>query len=69
MEEKKMPIETALGQLEELIAKLESRDCALEEAFHLYKDGIELVQYCSRSLKEVEQQLIILNAEGTSDEF
>ena len=35
--EKKIPVETALEQLEELIARLESKECTLEESFHLYK--------------------------------
>lgn len=65
--EKKIPIETALSQLEELISRLESRDCTLEESFHLYKQGIELIQYCGQELTQVQKQLIILNEGGTLD--
>ncbi|MDO5409535.1 MAG: exodeoxyribonuclease VII small subunit [Lachnospiraceae bacterium] len=68
-EQKKVSIESALEQLEELIARLESKDCTLEESFHLYKDGVGLVQYCSQALSEVEQQLVILNEEGETDGF
>lgn len=64
-----MPVEKALEQLEELIARLESKECTLEESFHLYKEGIGLVQYCSQALTEVEQQLVILNEEGEIDGF
>lgn len=62
--EKKIPLETALEQLEELIIHLERKECTLEESFHMYREGIELVQYCSQALAEVEQQLVILNEEG-----
>lgn len=64
-----MPIEKALDQLEELIARLESKECTLEESFHLYKDGVGLIQYCSQALSEVEQQLVILNEEGEMNGF
>lgn len=64
-----MPIETALEQLEELIARLESKECTLEESFHLYKNGVGLIQYCSQALSEVEQQLVILNEEGEINGF
>jgi len=56
----RLPLEQALGQLEEIIGRLEDRDIPLEESFSLYKQGVELVQYCEQSVSEVEQQLIIL---------
>lgn len=64
-----IPVEQALEQLEELIARLENKECTLEESFHLYKEGIGLVQYCSQALTEVEQQLVILNEEGEINGF
>ena len=64
-----IPLETALEQLEQLIARLESRECTLEECFHLYKEGVGLIQYCSQALSEVEQQLVILNEEGEINGF
>lgn len=62
-------VETALEQLEQLIARLENKECTLEEAFHLYKEGVGLVQYCSQAISQVEQQLVILNEEGEVDGF
>ncbi|MGN0294602.1 MAG: exodeoxyribonuclease VII small subunit [Lachnospiraceae bacterium] len=64
-----MPVEKALEQLEELIDRLESKECTLEESFHLYKEGVGLVHYCSQALTEVEQQLVILNEEGEINGF
>lgn len=62
--EKQPSIEEALEQLDALLTRLENKECPLEESFHLYKEGIGLVQYCSQVLTEVEQQLLILNGEG-----
>ena len=62
-------VEMALEQLEQLIARLESGECTLEEAFHLYKEGVGLVQYCNQSISQVEQQLVILNGEDEVDGF
>lgn len=55
-----LPLEQALGRLEEIIGKLEDRDIPLEESFNLYKQGVELVRYCEQSVSQVEQQLIVL---------
>lgn len=66
---KTIPVETALGQLEKLIARLESKECTLEESFHLYKEGVGLVQYCNQAISQVEQQLVILNEEGEFNGF
>lgn len=64
-----VPIETALAQLEDVVSRLESKECTLEEAFHLYQNGVGLIQYCSQALSEVEQQLVILNEEGEIEGF
>lgn len=55
-----LPLEQALGRLEEIIGRLEDRDIPLEESFNLYKQGVELVRYCEQSVSQVEQQLIVL---------
>ena len=36
-DEKKLSIEEALEQLDTLLARLENKECPLEESFHLYK--------------------------------
>ena len=61
---KERSIEESLGVLEELISKLESKDCPLEEAFAIYKEGVGIVEDCNKALKKVEDQLILLNAEA-----
>lgn len=65
---KEKSIEESLLLLEQLLSKMEDKDCTLEESFQLYKDGLSLVQSCRNTLETVEQQLIVLR-EGGQDGF
>ena len=47
-------LEEAFEKLDELIEKMEERDLPLEEAFGLYKTGIEVVEFCNRKIEKVE---------------
>ena len=64
-----LSIEDALAELEEVIRKLENKDCTLEESFKLYQHGTSLISRCSLAFSEIEQKLIILNKEGETNEF
>lgn len=63
---KEISIEESLALLEQVLAKMEDKDCSLEESFQLYKEGLSLVQSCRKSLDTVEQQLVVLR-EGIQD--
>lgn len=52
--------ETALAELEGLVATLESGDLALESSLTAYKRGVELTRFCQQFLSQAEQQLAIL---------
>lgn len=53
--------EHALAELEALVAQMESGQLPLEQSLAAYKRGTELLQYCQKSLIDVEQQVRILN--------
>jgi exodeoxyribonuclease VII small subunit len=53
--------EQALAELETLVSQMESGQLPLEQSLAAYKRGAELLQYCQKSLAEVEQQVRILN--------
>jgi exodeoxyribonuclease VII small subunit len=53
--------EQALAELETLVAQMESGQLPLEQSLASYKRGAELLQYCQKSLADVEQQVRILN--------
>lgn len=52
--------ETALTDLETLVATLESGDLTLEASLAAYKRGVELTRFCQQFLAQAEQQLSVL---------
>lgn len=53
--------EHALAELEALVSQMESGQLPLEQSLAAYKRGAELLQYCQKSLADVEQQVRLLN--------
>ena len=53
--------EHALAELEALVSQMESGQLPLEQSLAAYKRGAELLQYCQKSLADVEQQVRFLN--------
>ena len=54
--------ETALSELEAVIAKLEDSATPLDEALKLYEKGISLVRICNERLESAEQKIKILQS-------
>ena len=54
--------ETALSELETVIAKLEDSNTPLDEALKLYENGISLVRICNERLESAEQKIKILQS-------
>ena len=54
--------ETALSELEAVIAKLEDANTPLDEALKLYEKGISLVRICNERLESAEQKIKILQS-------
>lgn len=68
--ERKLTFEEAMEQLEVIVEKLEEGDVPLEEAIHIYKQGMELSKLCHDKLKNVEDQLTqILTEDGRKENF
>ncbi|MBQ9815642.1 MAG: exodeoxyribonuclease VII small subunit [Lachnospiraceae bacterium] len=57
-------LEESFKELDELIEKMQTEDLPLEEAFTLYKRGIELVQQCNDRIQKVECDIQKLNPAG-----
>ena len=66
---KNQTLEDAFGQLEAVIGRLESEEIPLEEAFRVYSDGMELLQFCNASRDAVEKKVLKINEDGGLDEF
>lgn len=55
--------ESALGELETLVARMEGGELSLEESLAAYRRGAALVAYCQQQLEKVEQQVRVLDGE------
>lgn len=53
-------LESGLEHLESIVKTLEQKDLPLEKALSLFKEGVGLVQYCSKVLDQAEKQMEIL---------
>lgn len=53
--------ELAFAELESIVAQMESGQMPLEASLAAYQRGNLLLQFCQKSLAEVEQQVQILN--------
>ena len=55
-----MTYDQATRRLEEIVKKIENENTPIEESLQLYKEGIELTQYCTNKIKEIETEIIII---------
>jgi len=54
--------ESALAELEQIVAAMESGQQPLEQLLSSYKRGAELLQFCQGALQDAQQQVRILEA-------
>jgi exodeoxyribonuclease VII small subunit len=59
--EEDIVVEDAFARLDEINAKLESKDTSLKEALELYSEGVKLAAACRRNLEGVEKEIRIIN--------
>lgn len=53
--------EQAFKELETIVTSMESGQLSLEASLQAFKRGNELLEFCQKSLTEIEQQVKILN--------
>jgi exodeoxyribonuclease VII small subunit len=54
--------ESALAELENIVATMEAGQLPLEQLLSAYKRGAELLQFCQQALQDAQQQVSILEA-------
>jgi exodeoxyribonuclease VII small subunit len=59
-------LEERLARLEEILARMESDDVALEDALRLFEEGVGHVREAERILSETELRVEELLADGTT---
>lgn len=60
-----LDFESALGELESLVERLERGDLPLEEALKTFERGVELTRHCQGALKSAQQKVEILLKRGS----
>ncbi len=56
--------ETAIKQLETIVASLENGDIPLDEALALFEKGVKLTEVCTAKLTAAEKQIKLLVRDG-----
>ena len=62
-------IEEVFQELDNLAVKLEDSETSLEDSFRFYKEGMELLKYCSDKLDTVEKKMLQMDEDGILREF
>ena len=62
-------IEEVFQELDNLAVKLEDSETSPEDSFRFYKEGMELLKYCSDKLDTVEKKMLQMDEDGTLREF
>ena len=65
MENKELSFEECLKELEEIVAKLESKDISLDDAVKYYQKGLELSKRCYEIFNKT-QEVIVKKVEGNN---
>lgn len=65
---KTQSFETALAELEQVVADMESGKLTLEDSLAAYKRGAELLSYCRSRLDDAQHQVRVLE-EGVLKDF
>ena len=69
IEKEEVSLEELFHKLDFIVEKIESGKLALDESFHLYQEGMELLKQCNSKIDFVEKQVMILEKNGELHEF
>lgn len=67
--EKTLTLEERFAQLEQIVARMEDADVSLDEAFELYKKGLDEVKSANDMVQGMEKAMLVLNSDGQLEEF
>lgn len=59
--------ESALTELEQVVADMEAGQMPLEQSLTAYQRGMELLKHCQATLSDAQQQVKILEAGSLND--
>lgn len=62
-----LTFEKALVRMDEISSLLSSGKADMDQALELFKEGLDLAAFCDKKLKDAEQQIKIVTADGEVD--
>ena len=62
-------LEEQFASIEEIIGKMEAGKATLDETFDLYKKGLEKIKAANAMLDDMEKAMLIMNEDGSLEEF
>ena len=65
--ENKNSIEDNFKQLEEILSNMQKEDVTLDNAFELYKEGLELVKDCNEQIETIEKKIKIIGEDDINE--
>ena len=67
--EKTLTLEERFAHLEQIVARMEDADVSLDEAFELYKKGLDEVKSAKDMVQGMDKAMLVLNSDGQLEEF
>ncbi len=64
-----LSLEETFEKLDGILNELESADISLEDSFHAYQEGMELLKSCNETIDAVEKKVLMLKENGGLKEF
>ncbi len=61
-------LENNFKKLDDIVSAMEKGDLSLEEAFKLYKEGLDLVAKCNESIDRVEKEIKIIDDDAVESD-
>ncbi len=62
--------EEKLGELEQLVTRMEEGELGLEESLQTFEQGVKLVKQCQQALAQAEQKIkVLVSADGETEDL
>lgn len=68
-ENNQVSLEEHFEHIEDIIKKMEDADVSLDNSFALYKKGLDEIKIANSMLDNMEKAMLLLNEDGTLEEF
>ena len=68
-EKQTVSLEEHFTNIENIIDRMEAGDASLDMSFELYKNGLEEIKMANAMLEDMEKAMMIMNEDGSLEEF